>query len=295
METFFYHAFGLSFESAVALDLNTGRGPADVQFSLREERPSSFQLLDHPHSQHDGNSCYFHWPDEAIYHVQDGRRVDITPLGPIQRELFQLSLMGPVFCALSHQRRDYPLHGSSVLSPKGKAIAFLGDQGAGKSTTAAHFIAKGFSFLSDDIVILKNNKNSVNVMLGPPQQKLEEKWLKRYHWKGSELQQLHPSLRKWQVKHPQMSQPHQPLGAICVFSPSEHFSWQRLSGTQAYLKLLSATHTAHWLEQSPDAIAHLHWGQDLLQNVPLYNIHWPRSPEALDELEAFVEQLDLGT
>lgn len=53
----------------------------------------------------------------------------------------------------------FPMHGSGVTL-NGHSIVILGESGAGKSTTAAHFLPHGFQPLSDDDIILKSGKNN---------------------------------------------------------------------------------------------------------------------------------------
>lgn len=48
----------------------------------------------------------------------------------------------------------FPMHGSGVAL-NGRSVVILGESGAGKSTTAAHFLPHGFLPLSDDDIILK--------------------------------------------------------------------------------------------------------------------------------------------
>jgi len=62
-------------------------------------------------------------------------------------------LLGPVFGILLRLRGTICLHASAV-SIGDCSIAFMGPQGAGKSTTAAAFVRLGHAALSDDIVAL---------------------------------------------------------------------------------------------------------------------------------------------
>ena len=68
-------------------------------------------------------------------------------------------LLGPVLGIVLRLRGVTSLHASAV-SVAGKAVAFVGVEGAGKSTTAALFAQKGHAILSDDIVALLERGNS---------------------------------------------------------------------------------------------------------------------------------------
>jgi len=62
-------------------------------------------------------------------------------------------LLGPVFGLLLRLRGITCLHASAVAL-RGQCVAFVGPEGAGKSTTAAAFAREGHAVLSDDVVAL---------------------------------------------------------------------------------------------------------------------------------------------
>ncbi|HEX8616316.1 MAG TPA: hypothetical protein VF911_01910 [Thermoanaerobaculia bacterium] len=76
-------------------------------------------------------------------------------------------LQGPGLAAALHLRGIPMLH-ASVLAVDGGAIALLGAPGAGKSTTAAAFVANGFASMSDDLAALAIDGTSVLVQPGYP-------------------------------------------------------------------------------------------------------------------------------
>jgi hypothetical protein len=59
-------------------------------------------------------------------------------------------LVGAVSGVLLHQRNELALHASCVAS-QGRAFAFVGPSGRGKSTLAGALAARGFTLLTDDI------------------------------------------------------------------------------------------------------------------------------------------------
>lgn len=67
-------------------------------------------------------------------------------------------LLGPVFGLLLRLRGITCLHASAVAL-RGQCIAFVGAEGAGKSTTAAAFARQRFAILSDDVVALAEEKS----------------------------------------------------------------------------------------------------------------------------------------
>jgi hypothetical protein len=76
-------------------------------------------------------------------------------------------LLGPVLGLLLRLRGVTCLHASAV-SIGGRAVAFVGAAGAGKSTTAAALARRGYSVLSDDIVALSEQGGTFSVMPAYP-------------------------------------------------------------------------------------------------------------------------------
>jgi hypothetical protein len=92
-------------------------------------------------------------PNVGRYWMADGAEivVEADPAGS-ERNV-RLYLLGSAFAAILHQRGLLPLHANAV-EVDGRAIAFMGHPGAGKSTLAAWFHDRGFRILSDDVCVV---------------------------------------------------------------------------------------------------------------------------------------------
>jgi hypothetical protein len=64
-----------------------------------------------------------------------------------------------------------PLHATSTVID-GRAIAFIGDSGYGKSSLAACFLAAGHRLLTDDLLIVREISSVFHAYPGPPRIKL---------------------------------------------------------------------------------------------------------------------------
>ena len=87
-----------------------------------------------------GKEIWAIWPEEAT--VEDASSY----------------LLGPVLGISLRLRGLTSLHASAVALD-GHAVAFVGAEGAGKSTTAAAFAREGHGVLSDDVVALTENES----------------------------------------------------------------------------------------------------------------------------------------
>lgn len=151
----FYYAYGLQFESDLFCpELQPVSDPnavPDVNIRMIPEEVDAPESDDgDPEFHVEAGRFRLTIPRIARYDVEQGKRIFIRPRGTASRDEIRLFLMGSAMGALLYQRGFLPLHGSAVETPWG-AMVFAGQQGAGKSTLAAHLIRRGYRFLSDDI------------------------------------------------------------------------------------------------------------------------------------------------
>jgi hypothetical protein len=76
-------------------------------------------------------------------------------------------LLGPVMGFVLRQRGTVTLHASS-LSIHGRALALVGEAGAGKSTTAAALALRGWPVLGEDVCALAESAGQYQVLPGYP-------------------------------------------------------------------------------------------------------------------------------
>jgi len=122
---------------------------------------------------HRGDSGTWIWQRSvATCHVHpDLRVVDIYPEEGADLEAMALLAMGPV-CTYILLRMGVPvLHATAVLVG-GRALAFAGSQGQGKSTIASFLLARGGRLLTDDSLPLRQAHGRVLGAPGVPMMKL---------------------------------------------------------------------------------------------------------------------------
>src|SRR5262245_61308976 len=99
-----------------------------------------------------GTYWHFQRTDDTEYLVGNGGQdVWISWRDPVKLAQVCPDLFAPVFSLLLQLRGRTPLH-ASVVTIDGRAIAFIGPGGAGKSTTAAKFAELGHAVLSEDVL-----------------------------------------------------------------------------------------------------------------------------------------------
>ncbi len=169
-----YEAFGLTLLSDFAgprLAPSRDR-PADVTIREREVPRPGPDRQDTFVFSAGTEDVFLSWPQVGKFLVRAGREVDVetAPGGACLRHL---PLLGPVMAMLLHQRDRFVLHASAVLV-NGRGVAFLGDKGTGKSTTASAVLASGGALLSDDVVAVEPSEaNGFQVPAAYPFVKLD--------------------------------------------------------------------------------------------------------------------------
>ncbi|MFN2407652.1 MAG: serine/threonine protein kinase [Pyrinomonadaceae bacterium] len=103
---------------------------------------------------HGGKFYRFSYADKTEFVVDEaGREIWSDWPEPLTLEDASTYLLGPVMGFVLLLRGLVCLHASAIVVD-GQAIAMVGPAGAGKSTTAAAFAARGFNVLAEDVVTL---------------------------------------------------------------------------------------------------------------------------------------------
>ena len=200
-----YHLYGLTLHSQQPLPLLTPSSPSPqsdltLHFTLND-RPLLTQPHPphwHPHSQPDGlhHRLFLRSPTHALL-------ADIDPTAQhlhIRAVNFPISeitaiLLGTVLGTTLRLRGTLCLH-SSVLAIQGRAIAFLGVKGAGKSTTAAALAQRGYPVLADDVAVLHQQDVGFQVQPGYPRLRLWKSAVNAIYGSEADLPRVFQPLEK---------------------------------------------------------------------------------------------------
>jgi hypothetical protein len=180
-----YSLFGLAINSAVPLpcpELPHPRTTPDVEL-LESSEPQLAAVCNSGLASIDDDGfwqCFLYqdgsarvcWREHFEFAVSsDGRRVRWRKLDDVPDEVLFTYLLGQVlsFCLLA--RGIEPLHATGIVV-EGEAIALLGGCGFGKSTLAAAFLSRGYPMLTDDVLVLEFEGQTVLAHPSLPRVKL---------------------------------------------------------------------------------------------------------------------------
>lgn len=161
---YFYRAYGLSITSDFLLpplplcpyttvtDLTIRRGqlPARPSFVSSKAYRAGINAQ---FAQVEQNQLWLNWPSLFTFMALNGNEL-IVDTNQTDDQLISLFILSEALGLILFQKGYFLLHGSAVrIGDEG--VLFLGEPGAGKSTTVAAFAGKGFSVISDDMVCIR--------------------------------------------------------------------------------------------------------------------------------------------
>ena len=156
-----YKAFGLVIRSDFALDVlePVEAGDADVHVIrstgiIRDGSPS----VD-PYFDMNADRQYMYWRAIGGYLIRDDHTVLVETHPGSSDHLVSQALLGLVMSIILERRKLLCLH-ASAINIAGQAAIFLGDKGAGKSTTCGAMLARGYVPVTDDLVAVEHSVDS---------------------------------------------------------------------------------------------------------------------------------------
>ncbi|NMO95699.1 aldolase [Paenibacillus lemnae] len=141
----------------------------------------------------------FQVPELAIFASENGNRILISPDTYADEDKLRLYILGSCMGALLFQRKILPLHGSAIAI-NGKAFAFVGHSGHGKSTLASALMQLGYSLITDDVIAVSlDDADKPFVTPAYPQQKLWQESLDNFGMDSSQYRPLFERETKFAV------------------------------------------------------------------------------------------------
>ena len=135
-------------------------GDPDVVIELAAGDPPFLKSTGRLALQHAISRSHIRVDDVAHFEISDGRRIRVWPTpGALQKDV-EIFLLGLAWATLCHQGGLLPLHASAIATGGG-ITGFAGHSGAGKSTAAALLSSLGYDLVTDDILPISFNWNSI--------------------------------------------------------------------------------------------------------------------------------------
>lgn len=233
------------------------------------------------------NLCMFEVPGVAIYLIQNGNKIIVSPIVNAQENQLRLYLLGSCMGAILMQRRILPLHGSAIAI-NGRAYAIVGDSGAGKSTLASAFLNKGYQLLSDDVIPVTLSSGSIPfVTPAYPQQKLWIESLNEFGMDSKDYQPLIDREMKFLVSVAGQFA-HEPLPLVGVFelvkAEENKIKLHSIQKMERFLTLYQHTYRNFYIEEMGLMNWHFKTCAEMVNKINLYQLSRPISRFTPNEL-----------
>lgn len=165
----------------------------DLSVKWAEQQPSSHNFVCSP------NWIMFRIPELAIFAVENGTTINVSPEPGADEDKLRLYILGSCMGAILFQRGILPLHGSTI-EINGKAYAFVGHSGHGKSTLASAFLQQGYRLITDDVIAVSFNEQGIPLVSPAyPQQKLWQESLDVFGMNPAEYRPLFERENKFAI------------------------------------------------------------------------------------------------
>lgn len=173
-----YWGFGLKISSEIEfpellpIEFNTS---ADVRFKIGVT-PDSISGNTHssPFATYTINENEFLFRVEGVarYYTSMGNEIIIEPDNPVEDwRGVRLHVLASMMASVLQYKQRLPLHASALLK-NNSLILITGDSGAGKSTSVAGLIKRGYTIFSDDVITLQKKEDRILSQASYPMIKL---------------------------------------------------------------------------------------------------------------------------
>jgi hypothetical protein len=287
-----YKAFGLNINSEIALPellrVNVPEELVDVVIELGDLSALWSEASD-PNEDFviSENLCMFMNPDVAIYSVQEGKKIIVSPVKGSSEDIIRLYILGTCMGAILLHRKILPLHGSAIAI-EGKAYAFVGDSGAGKSTIASALLRKGYQLLSDDVIPVSMSKENIPMVTPAyPQQKLWLESLNQFGMTTSDYRPLFERDTKFAVPvQSQFVNKPLPLAGVIELVKTENseIDMHPILNLERFYTLFNHTYRNFLIAQSGLMDWHFNASASIVNKIDLYQLRRPSTRFTANEL-----------
>ncbi|MGG1629482.1 aldolase [Rossellomorea sp. NRS-1567] len=223
----------------------------------------------------------------AIFSIQEGKRVIVSPLSEWDENKTRLYLLGTCMGVILLQRGMIPLHGSAIVID-GKAYGIVGDSGVGKSTLTTAFIKAGYKFLSDDVIAVSLSKRNIPfVNPSYPQQKLWQDSLDVFGFDSNQFKPLFDRENKYAVPvEKNFHAEPKPLAGIIELIKTEdrHLEICQLSNLNKVHTLYKHTFRNFLVQRLSLLDWHFHFSTEIANQIQIHQMKRPSRGVAPEQL-----------
>lgn len=292
---FFYKAYGLSISSEMHLpELSSNDLGKDVFITFGNVEPPEINIEERYFG---GNStvrftskgAYLFLDQIYICRISLGKEIVINPNTKLDESFLRVIILGPALSILLHQRGNLILH-ASAININGRAVAFLGNNGCGKSTSLIALHKNGYPIVTDDILPVKfNNEGLPIVTPSYSRMKLRSDVMNYMQGDIDFIPKTHVySDKYYYFTENNFSHKQLPLKKIYIIQKGEEWSLNSLNPNESLMKLVKSSY-CYGISSKEEIVKNLNECSKLVNNLPIKLLKIPQSLEQLPELIKIIE------
>jgi hypothetical protein len=305
MNKYNYSAFGMDIQSELPLPLPRSAATMSLGAIIEIVEGPVPSEPDLPHAigrikyGQIGDAIQFDVPWAARYRIEGASRIVVQRVPGAKEDLAGLYLSGLILATMLGARGIITLHGSAVVTSAATAgatavdtasaggIIFIGDKGAGKSTTAAALAARGYRILCDDVIPIAEGPL---VYPGIPLPKLLPDAYEKLIGNPRQAPELFDGVSKYQVSLPSSDKPVALRMIIALeIVRGESLRIEPVRGGAKIQRILQNTMSLEGIDE-PGLVFDRCAAR--LAAVPCYRVLRPAGKHCLDELIDAIIELD---
>lgn len=286
-------AYGLVIQSEFPLlktsvAVQAGEKSSTPDLEIRTGTPDEFNELGNGHSV-----IHAEVPEFGKFLMKSGTELIALPEKNLKIEDLRAIILGSALAVILQQRDQLVLHASSV-SMQNHGVAFLGNSGWGKSTLVSTLHAKGYDFITDDVLSINLETIPPQVTPSYPEVRLRPDTLQtlghtfelsdsdiQSHWKEEKLVESRVADRPF------------PLLCLYILGVGESHEIQPVTLQNAFLELSHhsrAIRVINSLDVKGLRASHFKQCMTLVQRVPIFHLRRRRSLQEMPQVVSLIEE-----
>lgn len=245
---FFYKAYNLSIASELELSELEPIDPQNIyDVSICLKKIDSSQYIKERKFSIDFR---VRLTDDGIFLISEGidickiikgKTIFINPDTGLDHTYLKILILGPVLTLLLQQRNYLVLH-ASAIDINGHAVAFIGTNGTGKSTTLFALNKKGYPLITDDILCITSTNDIPLVNPSYPRLKLNEDVMIFMNENIYSTPKTHVYADKYSYLVNKYSSSQKPLKNIYVLETGTECKIETISSKESLMKLIESSY-----------------------------------------------------
>jgi hypothetical protein len=301
--TYFVH--GLHIYSEIEL-LGVSKNNFKLAKNILHIRKGTPEGVETSHSQGEGQWIFpdflrlhqygDYWVLEHVDRVRlyvNATEVWVEPLRDLEPEDLTIFILSSGLSTVLLLRGVFPLH-TNVVVRDGCGIGFVGQPGAGKSTTTAYFVNQGCTLVADDVCSVRLTADSQAFAVpGYPFMKLWPDALERIGEDSESYPRVMSGVdkRRWSVEaFAAEDQPLKALFEVVRVPEGEALRLEAVSGTEAFQLIASNAFRGPVVLAMSKEKDHFRFCGDLAACVKVFRIFRPEGLDTLEDIYDLVQR-----